>query len=362
MSQLLNLHDYEVAARSALDENALGYFASGADDQRTLEHNTGAWHELRLRPRAFVDVDTRDLSTTLLGQTVSMPLGIAPMAFQRMAHPDGELAVVRAAGDLGAIYCLSTISNTSVERVMEEARGEVWFQLYVDRVRSRAQDLVSRVEAAGCGALVVTVDTPLLGNRDADVRNGFTMPAGLELPNLPGHGGALRGEKSEPGSTLANFARDSLDASLTWKDLEAFAAGTRLPVIAKGVLRADDARRAVDHGAQAIIVSNHGGRQLDTAIPTAWALPEIIDAVGDQVEVYVDGGIRRGTDALKALALGARAVFVGRPVLWGLALDGEAGVDRVLSILRQELDLAMALAGCPDLAACTRDLLWGFED
>ena len=362
MSQLLNVYDYEIAAREVLDANALGYFASGADGQRTLADNRRAWQDLRIRPRAFVDVESRDLSTTVLGQAVSMPMLVAPMAFQRMAHPDGELAAVRACGDLGTIYCLSTISNTPVERVVAEAPGGVWFQLYVDRERSRARELVARVEEAGCRALVVTVDTPLLGNRDADVRRGFTMPEHLELPNLPGHGGTLRGEGAEPGSALANFARHSLDPSLTWKDLERFAAETTLPVVAKGVLRGDDARRAVDHGARAIIVSNHGGRQLDTAIPTAWALPEIIDAVGDDVEVYVDGGIRRGTDVLKALSLGARCVFIGRPVLWGLAVDGEAGARSVLSIVRQELDLAMALAGCPELSACSSDLIWNSDN
>lgn len=359
MSSFLNVNDYEGAAREILDANTLGYFVSGADGEHTLAHNLLAWEKLLLRPRAFVDVERRDLATMVLGQRVSMPMLVAPMAFQRMAHPDGEVAAVRASGAQGTIYCLSTISNTPVEQVVDQASGPVWFQLYVDRERSRARELVARVAHAGCKALVVTVDTPLLGNRDADVRGGFTMPGHLELPNLAGHGGAMRGETPEPGSVLANFARNSLDPSLTWKDMESFAAGTDLPVVAKGVLRADDARKAVDHGARAIIVSNHGGRQLDTAIPTAWALPEIVEAVGDDVEVYVDGGLRRGTDVLKALAMGARAVLIGRPVLWGLAVDGEAGASRVLSILRQELDLAMALAGCPDLQACTPDLLWG---
>jgi len=245
-----------------------------------------------------------------------------------------------------------------MEDVLEAATAPVWFQLYVDRDRSRSLKLIRRAEAAGCKALILTVDTPRLGNRESDVHTRFVMPAHLRLPNLRHDGVALTEAREAPGSALARFAAESLDPSLGWKDLEWFASQTSLPVVAKGVLRADDARRAVEHGAQAVVVSNHGGRQLDTAVPTAWALPEVVEAVGEQAEVYVDGGIRRGTDVLKALALGARAVLLGRPVLWGLAVDGTDGAHEVLEILRREVDLAMMLTGSPNLSACTPDLIW----
>ncbi len=358
MNALLNLQDYRDAAQKRLDPKALGYFASGADGEVTLRHNQRAWEALRLRPRAFVDVSERDLSVDVLGHTLALPFLVAPMAFQKMAHPEGEIAAVRAAGRMGTAYCLSTISNTPVEEVLAAASGPVFFQLYVIQDRERGHDLVARVAEAGCKALIVTVDTPLIGNREADARTGFSMPTHLRLPNLPGEGKELTHTSEDPGSALFRFAKKCLDPSLSWKDLDAFASRTSLPVIAKGILRADDARRAVDHGANAIVVSNHGGRQLDTAVPTAWALPEIVEAVGDKAQVYVDGGIRRGTDVIKALSLGADAVLVGRPVLWGLAVDGEAGAHHVLSLLRDEVDLGFALAGCKSTSDCTHDLLW----
>ena len=358
MDHLLNLRDFEQEARTRLDLKALGYFTSGADDEVTLQANQQAWGDLFMRPRAFVDVASRDLSVDVLGQRLSVPFFVAPMAFQRLAHPEGELAAVRAAGDLGTAYCLSTISNTPVEDVVAAATGPVFFQLYVIQDREKGHELVSRVAEAGCRALVVTVDTPLIGNREADARTGFVMPKHLRLPNLPNEGEELTRTSNDPGSALFRFARKCLDPSLSWRDLDAFASRTSLPVIAKGILRADDARKAVDHGATAIVVSNHGGRQLDTAVPTAWALPEIIDAVGDRAEIYVDGGIRRGTDIIKALALGARAVLVGRPVLWGLAVNGRDGARQVLELLRDEVDLGFALAGCRTTGECTEDLLW----
>jgi 4-hydroxymandelate oxidase len=358
MKSLLKLADFESAAAEVLDPMTLGYFASGSDDQVTLAENGRAWQALRLRPRNFVDVSNLDLSTTVLGQSVEWPVLVAPMAFQQLAHPEGEVATVRGVGAMGTVFCLSTISNRPMEEVLQAATGPIWFQLYVDRDRDRAVELIRRAERAGCQALMLTVDTPRIGNRESDVHTGFTMPAHLRLPNLRHDGVALTRESAEPDSALARFAAQSLDPSLTWKDLEWFASQTSLPVVAKGILRGDQARKAVDHGARAVVVSNHGGRQLDTTIPTAWALPEVVEAVGTDAEVYVDGGIRRGTDVLKALSLGARAVLVGRPVLWGLALEGADGVTRVLRMLREELELAMMLAGCPDLSACTTDLVW----
>ena len=355
---LLSLQDFEEKAKKHLDAMTLAYYASGADDERTLNHNKTAWQQIHLRPRSFVDVSNINTKTTVLGQTVSFPVLIPPMAFQQLAHPNGEAEMANAAGKAETVYCLSTISNIPMKQVVSSTTGPVWFQLYVDKERKRAFDLVQQAEQAGCTALIVTVDTPLLGHRERDVRLGFKMPTHLRLPNLPYAGKALTESTDNPNSALANFAKKSLDPSLTWKDFEEFAQYTELPVIAKGILRADDARRAVDHGAKAIIVSNHGGRQLDTAIPTAWALPEIVDAVGADVEVYVDGGIRKGTDILKALAMGAKAVLVGRPLLWGLSINGTAGCLSVLEILEKQLCLAMALSGAPTIEDCTKDLLW----
>jgi len=356
---LLNLDDIEKEATKFLEEMTLAYYSSGADSEQTLRDNRKAWQDIRLRPRSFVDVSAIDPSTTVLGHKISLPVLVPPMAFQQLAHPNGEAEMAAAAGDHGIIFCLSTISNIPMQRVVKSTSGPVWFQLYVDRDRSRAINLVHRAKDAGCAALVVTVDTPMLGNRERDVRLGFKMPEHLRLPNLPEDGQALTQiSQQDPSSALANFARDSLDPSLTWKDLEAFAQTSDMPIVAKGILRADDARRAVDHGAKAIIVSNHGGRQLDTAIPTAWALPEVVDAVGSDAEVYVDGGIRKGTDILKALALGAKAVLVGRPMLWGLSINGREGCNNVLNILSKEFSLAMALSGSPTVQDCTADLIW----
>jgi 4-hydroxymandelate oxidase len=354
----LSLKDFETEAIHQLDAMTLAYYASGADEEQTLQHNQKAWQKIRLRPRGFVDVSTIDPTTTVLGQKISFPLLISPMAFQQLAHPNGEAEMASAAGKAGTIYCLSTISNIPMAKVVESTLGPVWFQLYVDRDRSRAKQLVQKAKDSGCQALIVTVDTPLLGNRERDVRLGFSMPPHLRLPNLPNAGKELTETSEDPNSALANFAKNSLDSSLTWKDFESFVNSTDLPVIAKGILRADDARRAVDHGAKAVIVSNHGGRQLDTAIPTAWALPEVVRAVGDEVEVYVDGGIRKGTDILKAISLGANAVLVGRPLLWGLSVNGAAGCRSVLEILEKEFKLAMALSGSPTINHCTKDLIW----
>jgi isopentenyl diphosphate isomerase/L-lactate dehydrogenase-like FMN-dependent dehydrogenase len=279
-------------------------------------------------------VSERHMGTTALGEPVSMPVLIAPTAFQGLAHPEGEVATVKAAGGAKTLMTLSTGSTFSIEEVMAVATGPVWFQLYLFKDRAISASLVKRAEVAGCKAIVFTVDVPLLGRRERDVRNQFKLPDGL-----------------------ASYIASLLDPALTWKDIEWLTGITKLPVLVKGILRSDDALLAVNHGASGVIVSNHGARQLDTTPATISILPEIVDAVGGKVEVYVDGGIRRGTDVLKAIACGARAVFIGRPVLWGLASGAEAGVRYVLEMLRQEFDLAMALSGCPTLSSITRDLL-----
>ena len=352
----LNLLELEALARERLPAMCFDYYASGADDEITLRDNRAAFGRIALRYRVLVDVSARDLSTTVLGERVAMPVLVAPTAFQRMAHPDGELATARAAGAAGTITTLSTLSNTAVEDVVAAASGPVWFQLYVYRDRGATEALVRRVEAAGCRALVLTVDAPLLGTRERDVKNRFCLPDGLAVENM--HGAGLGALPAVEGSGLAAYFASQIDPSLTFRDLEWLTTRTKLPVLVKGIVRGDDAVRAIEHGAAGIVVSNHGGRQLDTSIATIDALADVASAVADRTELLMDGGVRRGTDVLKAIARGARAVLVGRPVLWGLAIDGRRGVERVLAILRAEIDLAMALAGCPTVADISTDLLW----
>jgi 4-hydroxymandelate oxidase len=303
----------------------------------------------------LVDVARRDLTTTVLGERVAMPILVAPTAFQRLAHADGELASVRAAGEAGTIFTLSTLSNTPVEAVVAAATGPVWFQLYIYRDRAATQALVRRVEAAGCRALVLTVDTPLFGRRERDVTNRFTLPPELEIANLHGTGGSRLPPAA--GSGLSAYGSELLDQAVTWNDLAWLRGITRLPLVVKGIVRADDAARAAAAGAAAVVVSNHGGRQLDAAPATIDVVARIADAIAGRAEVLVDGGVRRGADVVKAIALGARAVLIGRPVLWGLAVGGQAGVAAALAMLRRELDLAMALCGCPEIASITRELV-----
>jgi 4-hydroxymandelate oxidase len=353
---LLNLAEFERLAQQRVPQVAWDYYASGADDEITLRRNVEAYRELSLHYRVLVDVSKRELGCRALGQPIALPVLIAPTAFQRLAHPDGELAAVAAAGDAGTIYTLSTLSNTRVEDVVAAATGPVWFQLYVYKDRSATEGLVRRVEAAGCSALVVTVDAPLLGRRERDVRNGFALPAHLRIENLTAEGFG-RVDKVQMDSGLAAYFASLLDPTLGWDDIAWLRGITRLPILVKGLVRADDARRAVQAGASGVVVSNHGGRQLDTSPATIEVLGAVANAVNGQAEVYLDGGIRRGTDVMKALALGARAVLVGRPVLWGLGVNGRAGVADVLGVLRRELDLAMALCGCPSLQSITHDLL-----
>jgi 4-hydroxymandelate oxidase len=281
----------------------------------------------------------------LLGSRSSLPLVLAPTAFHRMAHRDGELATVRAAGRAGVIMILSTLSNTPMEEVLANAGAPVWFQLYVYRDREATRELVRRAEEAGCAAIVLTVDAQVWGRRERDVRNRFGLPGGLTVANLGGRGmGELPPQSA--GSGLAAYVTSLFDPALSWKDVDWLCSTTRLPVVLKGIVHPDDAREAVRHGAAGLVVSNHGGRQLDGAPAAAEALPEVAAAVDGRAEVLVDGGIRRGTDVVRALALGARAAAIGRPVLWGLAWNGEAGVTESLEMLRREIDLALALCGC----------------
>jgi 4-hydroxymandelate oxidase len=354
----LNLRELEQLARERLSSLAFDYFASGAHDERTLHENVAAWSRIPLHYRVLAGVASRDTSTTVLGSRIAAPVLIAPTAFHRLACAEGELATVRAAGRAGTVMILSSLSNTRVEDVCAAATGPVWFQLYVYRDRGATAALVARAEAAGARALVLPVDAPLRGRRERDVRNRFHLPPGLHVENMTaaGHGDV---DEPEAESGLASYVAAKLDPGLDWKDVSWLRSTTRLPVLVKGLVRPDDARRAIDHGASAVVVSNHGGRQLDGSPATAEVLGPVADAVQGRIELLVDGGIRRGTDVLRALCLGARAVLVGRPVLWGLAVAGEEGVVGVLETLREEIDHAMALAGCANVAAATRDLVRG---
>jgi len=352
----LNLRELEALAHARLAQLTWDYYSSGADDERCVKRNVEAFEKILLHYRVLVDVATRDLSTTVLGHRIAMPIVVAPTAFHRLAHKDGELASVRGAGDAGTIFTLSTLSNTAVEQVVAAASGPVFFQLYVYKDRSATEALVRRVEAAGAKSLVLTVDAPLLGRRERDVRNGFALPANLGVENLLAAGYAPVPRANQESGLAAYFA-DLLDPSLSWDAISWLRSITKLPLLVKGIVRADDAARAVAEGAAGIVVSNHGGRQLDSSPATIDVLARCVDAVAGRGEVLVDGGVRRGADVIKALALGARAVLVGRPVLWGLAAGGRAGVATALGILRRELDLAMALCGCPNVTAITRDLV-----
>ncbi len=353
LPEFVNLAELEALARERHSPLAWDYYSSGADDETTLRENQSAFARRTLFYRVLVDVATRDLSTTILGERATMPILVAPTAFQRLAHPDGELASARAAAKAGTIFVLSTLATTAVEDVTA-AGGPVWFQLYVYRDRGLTERLVRRVEAAGCRAIVLTVDAPVWGRRDRDVRNRFVLPDGMRIENLTAGIDRL---PATPGGCRHAAYSALFDTSVSWMDLTWLRGLTKLPIVVKGIVRADDARRAIDAGAAGVVVSNHGGRQLDGAPATLDALGPIADAVAGRIPVFLDGGVRRGTDVVKALALGARAVLVGRPVLWGLALGGEAGVAAMLELLRTQLDRALALCGCPRVADVGPDLL-----
>jgi 4-hydroxymandelate oxidase len=347
---MISLADYERAAAESMDLGGHGYYVGGAGDEVTLRDNVESWRRLAIRPRMLVGVGRRDTSVELLGARRPHPLIIAPTAFHRLAHPDAEIATARAAAATSTIMCLSTLATTSAGALAEAVpEAPRWFQLYVFSDRGVTRELVARALEHSYEALVVTVDLPIMGIRERDLRSGVKSSSAQHVAGAAAAGAA--GSMSP-----AEFAA-LIDPDLSWSDIERFATDSPLPVIVKGLLRPEDARLAVEHGARGIVVSNHGGRQLDTVLSGADALPAIVDAVGDQLEVLVDGGIRRGTDVLKALALGARAVLVGRPVLWGLAVDGPDGARRVIEILLNELDAALALAGAPEAAKLDRSFV-----
>jgi 4-hydroxymandelate oxidase len=351
----LTVDEYEAIARERMERSAYDYYAGGSGDERTLAANRSAFDAIALRPRVLVDVNHVDLRTSVLGQSIEFPVMLAPTAFNRLAHPEGELAAARAARASGTIMIGSTLSTCALEDVSGACGGGLWFQVYVYKDRAMTQELVARAEACGYRALVLTVDTPLLGRRYRDVRNNFALPAGISMRNFE----AAMSNAGRWGahSSFSAYVHDLFDATLTWDAVSWLRAQTRLPVLIKGILTAEDAGIAVDNGVDGVIVSNHGGRQLDGAVASIRALPEVADTVAGRIEVLMDGGIRRGSDVLKALALGARAVCIGRPYLWALAAAGEEGVRDVLGLLRGELTLAMALSGKPTVASVDRTLI-----
>jgi isopentenyl diphosphate isomerase/L-lactate dehydrogenase-like FMN-dependent dehydrogenase len=337
----VNVADYERIASERLDAGPLGYFSGGAGDELTLRENVAAWRRWRLLPRVLVDVGETSTAATVLGREVSMPILVAPVAFQALAHPEGEAGMARAAAAAGTVMSLSTIATARPSDVAAAAPdGRRWFQLYCFRDHAVTDALVAEAVDSGFEAIVLTVDAPRAGKRERDLRTGFRVPPEAGVPSVAAATGS-----TEPIGIAEVF--ELVDPTLTWSDLERLVAGCELPVLVKGIVRADDAELAVEHGAAGVVVSNHGGRQLDASVATADALAEVAAAVGGRCDVLVDGGIRRGTDVLVALALGATAVQVGRPALWGLAAGGEAGARHVLELLRAELDRALALLGCP---------------
>lgn len=354
----INLYEVEALANGKLDRAAADYFAGGAEDEVTVRENRKVFESFEFRPHCLVDVSYRNTATTVLDTPVALPVLLAPTGFQRLAHPDGELATARAAMAADTIMTLSTFSTVSLEEVQDTGEATRWFQLYVHKDRGLTEGLVQRVEAAGYQALVLTVDVPVLGRRERDLRNAFTLPPELRLANFDlSESAELHGAGSVGSSALAAFHAGMREPGFTWTDVDWLASKTDLPILLKGILRGDDARVGVEHGARGIIVSNHGGRQLDGSLPALRAVPEVVDAVEGRVEVLMDGGIRRGTDVVKAIALGARAVLIGRPVIWGLAWNGEAGVNRVLELLKDEIDTTMALLGAASVDDITLDLL-----
>jgi 4-hydroxymandelate oxidase len=339
------LTDVESVARGRLSQLAYDYAAGGAGEERTLADNVDAFRRRTLVPRFLVDVSTRDLTTRLLGKTYPMPIGVAPTAFHKLFHEDGERGVARACAARGVLHCVSTLATTRAEEIAQEG-SQRWFQVYVHKDRELTRELVEGAKASGYEALVLTVDAPVWAIRERDRRNRFTLPPPLRLANFDRR---LPNASMDGPDGLQSYVNAQFDPSLTWADVE-WLKGFGLPVLVKGILDAEDAKLAVDHGCAGVIVSNHGARMLDRVPATLDALGDIVDAVGGRVPVVMDGGVRRGVDALIALASGADFVMVGRPVVWGLAAGGEAGVGRVLDLLRGELDNAMALTGCRTLA------------
>ncbi|PPK68356.1 alpha-hydroxy acid oxidase [Actinokineospora auranticolor] len=353
----LRVPDYADLARSCLAADVAGYLNGGAGAEWTLRANESAYSAIPLRPRVLTDVERCATATTLLGADLAAPIGVAPMAYHRLFHPDGEIGTVRAAGAAGALFVASMFASTDLAEIAAAATGPLWLQLYWLRDRGAVLELVGRAAEAGYGALALTVDTPRVARRYRDLRSGFTLPAHARAVNVDAALMATSHVAEAGTSAIERHSLERFDPRITWADLAWLRERTALPLVLKGILTAEDAELAVRHGVDGIIVSNHGGRQLDGVPATIDALPEVVDAVGGGLPVLVDGGVRTGSDVLKALAVGADTVLVGRPVLWGLAHAGTEGAQDVLQTLREELEEAMALTGRPTLAHLDRSVL-----
>lgn len=351
LSDILNLNEFFELAEQSLDLATYSYYSGGTADNITRDENIAAYQRIQLLPRYLVDVSEIDTSAEWNQIRCDLPVAVAPMAMMGLAHPDREIAIAKACHSANIPMTLSTMSNTSIEEIAPH-HDNLWFQLYVQRDRAVSQDMVTRAKEAGFKALVVTVDVPVRGYRENVARNPIRIPEHLTLANLADYW------NREKHSTLLSYVDSQFDSSLTWKDFEQFVEKTSLPVYVKGILHPLDAKKAIEHGASGIIVSNHGGRQLDTTPATIDVLPMIVDSVQDEIDILVDGGIRRGTDIVKALALGAKAVLIGRPIAFALASGGEAGVQRAIEIVRAQLVNAMALSGTPDIASISPDIIF----
>ena len=318
---LINISDYEQAAHNKLIQASYDYVAGGAEDELTLQENLRAFQRIKLRQRVLVDVSSISLQQTVLGEKLDFPMLLAPISFHKLVHPDGELGTARAAAYFNTIMILSTSASYTIEEVAKASSGTKWFQLYWYKDREITKDFIDRAVTAGYKALCLTVDLPILGHRERNLYNDFALPAHVSRKNLEKYA-----SKGLQEFTSQTFVPPNIDSSITWKDLDWLRSQSNLPLLLKGVQTKEDAKLAIDHDIEGIIVSNHGGRQLDSSVATIDSLPEVVDIVNDRAEVLVDSGIRRGSDILKALALGAKAVLIGRPYIWGLAVDGETGV------------------------------------
>jgi 4-hydroxymandelate oxidase len=359
--ELASLGDFEEMAKTKIPHMAWEFFNGAVADEITMRWNKEAYQKIRLKPRILVDVSKLDTRVTLFGQEHAFPILLAPTAYHKLAHPEGELATARGAGAANATMIVSTVATTSIEDIAGVAKSPLWFQLYVQEDKGFTKSLVERAEAAGCKAICLTVDTPISGARNREQRAGFTLAPNLERPNLKGlkiHGvdasTAAEGHNPIGGGIYSAV----LDPQLSWKDVEWLKSFMKVPLLLKGVLNPDDADHAVKAGVSGIMVSNHGARNLDTVPATVDALPEVVEKVAGRVPVIVDGGVRRGTDVLKALALGANAVMIGRPYVYGLGVAGSDGVAAVVNILRREFEMAMALTGRPTIKSIDRSVLW----
>ena len=350
----VNIYEYEELAKERLSQGDYDFIAGGATDEITLRRTRAAFDSIMIRPRMMVDVSNRDLSTTVLGQKIALPIMLDPAGNHGVAHLEGELASARAAGAMDTIMVLSSHASRTLEEVAQAATGPIWFQQYFFKDRGLTLEMASRAEEAGYSALCLTLDAKIKPKRERNIRNNYVGGVSPNYAHLD-----LATHTWKFGADAPAGPSDIRDQATTWADLDWLSANTKLPLVVKGIMVGEDGKHSADHGAKAVIVSNHGARYLDTTLSTIEVLPEVVEAVGGQAEVYMDGGIRRGTDVFKALALGARAVLVGRPLFWGLAVDGENGVRSVLAMLSDELEGTMGMCGRPTIDSIDAEVISG---